>query len=253
MSDRSLTGYDNEPAEGVSTSGTSPENPEACGVGCNEVYTYDAPTGSLTCVSCNPSGARPVGPSSLGESNGPFDSEHQRRNLSEDGSRLFFVSYDALVPHDSNGRQNIYEYEDGHVYPISDVAGDYNSYFLDASSSGGDVFFATADELVAQDQDESIDVYDARVGGGFPTPVSVPPCDNGDSCKPPPTPQPGVFGAPASATFSGAGNPVSSPPVVKPKSKKKAVKCAKGKKPSRGKCVKRRDTRKAKKSAKGRK
>ena len=34
---------------------------------CKEVFLYDAGAGSLTCVSCDPSGARPVGPSTLGE------------------------------------------------------------------------------------------------------------------------------------------------------------------------------------------
>jgi hypothetical protein len=259
VSERSLTGYDNELAEnGVETCSRRGGNST-----CSEVYLYDASTGSLTCVSCNPSGARPIGPSSLGEGGNSYegerdaDVEHRRRNLSEDDSRLFFQSYDALVPHDSNGRQDVYEYEDGHVYPISDVAGDNNSYFLDASADGSDVFFATADQLVTQDKDESIDVYDARMGGGFPALALVPPCDNGDSCKPPPTSQPGVFGAPASATFSGSGNippPLPPTPVLKPKRKKGTVKCAKGKKLSHGRCVTIRGTRKAKKSAsKGRK
>jgi uncharacterized protein YaiL (DUF2058 family) len=40
-------------------------------------------------------------------------------------------------------------------------------------------------------------------------------CASGESCKPPPTPQPDLFGAPASGTFSGPGNvaPVAAVPV----------------------------------------
>jgi hypothetical protein len=136
---------------------------------------------------------------------------------------LFFQSPDPLVSHDSNGRVDVYEYEyeNGHVYPISNVAGNYTSYFLDASHSGNDVFIATADQLVPSDTDARIDVYDVKVGGGFPVSVVSPVCTNGDSCRAPVSSQPGVFGAPASATFSGAGN-VASVVTVKGASKAKA-------------------------------
>jgi hypothetical protein len=56
-----------------------------------------------------------------------------------------------------------------------------------------------------------------------------------------------VFGAPASATFSGAGNPPFPPVVVV----KRAVRCGRGERLAHGRCVKRR--RSARKSAKGRK
>ena len=42
------------------------------------------------------------------------------------------------------------------------------SNILDSSASGDDVFFATTDGLVDDDRDGEFDVYDARVGGGFP-------------------------------------------------------------------------------------
>ncbi len=241
VSEASLTGYDNEPAE---------DSVAECGSRCREVYMYDASAGSLTCVSCNPTGAQPIGPSSLGEGDGERDAGYVRRNFSEDGSRLFFQSFDALVAHDSNGRQDVYEYEDGHVYPISDVAGRYESIFLDASANGNDVFIGTADQLVAEDDSDNVEVYDARVGGGFSESAAAPACDNADSCKPPPAPQPAVFGEPSSATFSGPGTlaSLSSPAVVRPKPKlltraqklaKALTGCAKDKKKSkRAKCQK---------------
>jgi hypothetical protein len=242
VSERSLTGYDNrqaEPGECEQSGASSGEGGINETGSCREVYLYDAATGGLVCASCDPSGARPVGPSSLGEKEGSEDVEYQRRNLSADGSRLFFESFDALLPHDSDGRQNVFEYEDGHVYPVSDVAGDSNSYFLDASASGSDVFIATADQLLARGSSDRIAVYDARVGGGFPVSVSAPPCDNGDSCKPPPAAQPGVFGAPASATFSGTGNLAPVPVGPAPKQARKvAARCPKTEKASRGRCVK---------------
>lgn len=203
---------------------------------------YDATTGALVCVSCDPGGARPVGPAHLGGDENPYPALEERlgggttstfyepHNFSEDGSRLFFQSPDALVPQDSNGRDNVYEYEDGHIYPISDVAGNFDSYFLDASPSGNDVFIDTADQLLPSDTDFRDDVYDVRVDGGYPVSVSRSPCDNADSCKAPVSPQPGVFGPPPSATFTGAGNVVKvqtgSAPVVesKPRSLTRAQK-----------------------------
>ena len=38
------------------------------------------------------------------------------------------------------------------------------------SASGSDIFFPTQSELVGQDTDDLLDVYDARIGGGFPAP-----------------------------------------------------------------------------------
>jgi Tol biopolymer transport system component len=256
LSGRSPTGYDYQPAEladCVAYAG-GPSIP------CSEVFSFDATQPASpenpVCVSCNPSGARPVGPSRLSEIEGAETSfYYTTRNFSEDGSRLFFESRDALVPHDSNGRQDVYEYEGGHVYLISNGAGSYDSSFLDASPSGDDVFIATADRLVTQDRDSRVDVYDARVDGGFPASVSPTACDNGDSCKGPVSPQPSVFGAPASATFSGAGNlapVVAVKPVAKAKAKPKG--CKKGFVKKHGKCVKKKRARKSSRhSKKGRK
>jgi WD40 repeat protein len=209
-----------------------------------EVYLYDASSDRLTCTSCDPTEARPLGPSSL-------------TALQADGS-MFFNSSDALVAHDTNGLQDVYEWEPkgagschegspGCVYLISSGTGDGASTFLGASADGGDVFFMARDRLVAQDFDNSFDVYDAHVcTAGEPCPaslVSVPACTSSDACKAPPAPQPAVFGAPASATFSGAGNVVPSASSVKakPKAKKKPRKHTKAK------------TKKAKKRKKARK
>jgi hypothetical protein len=187
-----------------------------------EIYLYDASSNRLICTSCDPTGALPLGPSQ-------FDSLH------EDGS-MFFNSRDALVAHDTNGLQDVYEWEPkgvgschegspGCVYLISSGTGDGASTFLGASADGGDVFFMARDRLVAQDLDNGFDVYDAHVcTAAEPCPaslVSVPACTSSDACKAPPSPQPAVFGAPASATFSGAGNVVLSTSSVKAKPKAK--------------------------------
>jgi hypothetical protein len=209
---------------------------------------------------------------------------HQPRYLSDNG-RLFFNSHEALVPADVNGTWDVYEYEPpgnggegegdcttstrgasdvynpkagGCVGLISSGESSEESAFLDASESGGDVFFATLSQLVPQDVDHSYDVYDAHEcttkAPCFPASAEVPsPCTTEASCKASPTPQPGIYGAPASATFSGPGNLVPSPsPVIKKVTTKKKVKCKQGfVKSKKGRCVqKKRSNKKAKKSSK---
>jgi hypothetical protein len=253
VSRRSLTGYDNELAE------NSPVTDNACvnnpNNRCEEVYLYDASTNQLICASCNPDGARPLGRSLLNNAaTSVTRPEYRLGNLSEDGNRLFFETFDALVPHDSNGRQDVYQYENGGVSPVSDVAGTHESFFVDASASGNDVFIATADQLLRQDSDFLVDVYDARARGGFPVSVSPPECSNGDSCKGPVSPQPAVFGAPASATFSGAGNVASvavGKPIIKPRVKPRQ--CKKGLARRHGKCLKVKRSKSNMRSKRGRK
>jgi DNA-binding beta-propeller fold protein YncE len=207
LSTRELTGYDDHDA--------NTGDPDA------EIFLYEAGAGGPVCASCSPTGARPVGPSSFATKRGeePGSAQYRPRNLLADGT-LFFDSSDALVPHASDGRGNVYEYEDGHVYAISNVAGGGESFFLDASPSGEDVFFGSANKLLPQDTGDNVVVWDARKGGGFPVAPAAPSCDNGDSCKPPPSQQPSTFAPTGSATFNGLGNiPSPSPAVVKPKPK----------------------------------
>jgi hypothetical protein len=133
------------------------------------------------------------------------------------------------------------------------------SMFLDASETGGDVFFLTTSRLSKADFDDNYDVYDAHVCGaeGVPcTTVAEPPteCTNEASCKPAPTPQPAIFGLPSSATFSGAGNIVPSSPaiVVKPKFTKCKMGFVKKKVNKKVACVKKSKSKKAKAKKAGR-
>ncbi len=228
VSEDSLTGYDNQQAQPGECEANPLRNGEYENGKCREVYLFDAETGTLACASCDPTGARPVGGAELGAARESLG-DYRPHELLEDGA-VFFDSDDALVPHASDDLENVYEYEDSRVYAISNVAGGHESFFLDASPDGQNVFFATADDLVGQDTSNNIMVYDARVGGGFPAPAPGTQCDNGDSCKPPASAQPGVFAPTGSATFNGPGNPSSaSPPpsvVAKPKALTKSEKLA---------------------------
>jgi hypothetical protein len=198
MSAVSLTGYDNTDL----FTGKQDE----------EVYLYDARSGHLICVSCNPSGERPIGPASIpagthtesrGGSGGK--SVYQPRAISEDGSRVFFETSDALVLQDTNSKLDVYEYEDGHAYLLSGGTSSEGSSFVDASANGSDAFFVTRQQLVPQDTDALVDLYDARENGGFPTLAApLPPC-GGESCKSPVSSQP-VLGAPSSMAIGVAEN-----------------------------------------------
>lgn len=180
-----------------------------------EVFLYDAVSGALTCVSCNPSGTRPVGPASIPDWYGSTV-------MSSDGSRVAFQSADVLVPSATDGVENVYEYENGHVYLISTGRQEATLSSM-GSSTGNDIFFFTSEQLVPQDQDGgSTNIYDARVGGGFSSPSSVPPCSE-EGCKPPVPPAPSAFNTPASATFAGIGNVAPSIAVSQPKPKHAAV------------------------------
>jgi hypothetical protein len=153
---------------------------------------------------------------------------YQSRYLSSSG-RLFFNSSDALVPQDVDGTEDVYEYEpagigncttssltfsassDGCVNMVSAGTSAEESGFLDASESGDDVFFLTSSKLVSQDVGGERDLYDAHECSSVspcvpPVAVAPPACGTGDACKAAPSPQPSIYGAPSSETFSGAGN-----------------------------------------------
>jgi hypothetical protein len=172
---------------------------------------------------------------------------YQSRYLLDSG-RLFFMSNDALVPQDVNGAMDVYEYEPegeggcnradatfeeaygGCVALISSGGSAEESTFMDASENGDDAFFLTAAKLRPEDYDNTLDLYDARVCSASspclpPPAASPPPCVTGDSCKPAPSPQPAIFGASPSATFSGVGNLASaSTPTVTHRSLTRAQK-----------------------------
>ena len=157
-----------------------------------------------------------------------------------DAGRLFFNAIDTLVPRDVNEQVNVYEYEppasepepppgdtctttthtgtavynpaaDGCVALISNGESPEESVFEDASVTGDNIFFLSASRLTPQDLDGSLSMWDAHIcttGSPCPPPqlIQPPPCDTEGSCKSSPTPQPAIYGSPASATFNGPGN-----------------------------------------------
>lgn len=177
---------------------------------CREVYRFDAGAESVECVSC-PSGPPTAGAGLAGATAvaGPSTvfqrSFAQAHAVSADGSKVFFETAERLAPGDTNGRDDVYMWEAGSQRLLSSGSSEYPSRLLDASPDGDDVFFVTRAPLVGRDRDELADVYDARVGGGFPEPEPEPGTCQASGCQrstaaPPPR-------AAASSTTVGPGNP----------------------------------------------
>jgi hypothetical protein len=256
QSSKSLTGYDNV---NVTT-----------GVADGEIFLYDAAANSLACASCNPSGQPPASNVGTNGHTGNVDgipsggAYMERRSggaphYLTDSGRLFFETGDALLPQDTNGQFNVYEFEPdgvgscaaagGCAYLISTGTDSRDSSFIDASANGNDVFLRQYQKLVPKDtQEEARTLYDARVDGGFPEPSVPPACTTADSCRVAPAPQPAIFGAPSSSTFSGAGN-VAPTLVASKKTTKKTVKCKRGFVRKHNKCVKQKKAKKAKRAS----
>lgn len=253
MSRRSLTGYGND----------SPRD----GAPLEEVFVYDAVSDRLDCASCIPTGAGPVGQLSpgAGDVDSPIDPQElwdgrqvsatlpqapgrlaapalrQPRVVHENG-RVFFNSFDPLVPADTNGDWDVYQFEPvgtgscsslssgravarsggGCVALISSGAAEGQSAFLEASSTGDDVYFLTRGRLSVSDEDNAVDVYDARVNGVKALKRPVTEC-SGEACRsaaPPP-----VGPTPNSESFRGPGNAVHCPKGKRKARRNGKVKC----------------------------
>jgi DNA-binding beta-propeller fold protein YncE len=160
---------------------------------------------------------------------------YQSRYLSDNG-RLFFNSPDRLVSAATSTKEKVYEYEPnnlgnchstaGCVGLISSGGAEHESAFLDASASGNDVFFLTAEPLARQDIDSGFDIYDAHVceaSSPCPTPTLAPPSPCQETAELPckgSVPSATLFGTPGSTGPLGAGNVVQRPGMAGPESGK---------------------------------
>jgi hypothetical protein len=198
-----------------------------------QVFQYDAQTGDLVRVSIGQDGYNDDGNSvaTSGTSDASIATQGYEapmrggaiaRTMSDNGAYVFFQSPVGLTPQalnlvaltgEESGRpvvyaRNVYEYHAGHVYLISDGSDTSSllstSDLIGTTESGNDVFFRSGDSLVPQDTDTQMDIYDARVDGGFPAPEGSAQCENED-CQGAAS-QPPSLVPPQSVTFVGAGN-----------------------------------------------
>jgi hypothetical protein len=193
------------------------------------VEVYDADKNELTCVSCLPDGTPVSG--RLPEAAELYVSDRFPQTVDDSGN-VYFDTEGRLVAADVNGTRDVYVSHEGAPRLISPGNRPFEATYSDMSEDGSDVFFTTAQKLVGRDNDESIDVYDARVNGGLPAQSPPPPnaCLR-DDCKAVPNAGPELpFGG--SEQLSGPGD-------VKPPKKPT---CGKGKHrvkvKGKAKCVK---------------
>ncbi len=235
-----------------------------------QVFEYDANTGRLARVSTGEGGyANNGNGNALGASIAPFEPaanygdpqpelfEENARAVSDDGSTVVFSSSGALSPRAVNDLQpqqpgpvDVYESHDGRVSLISTGHSLTSDEQPAITHSGRDVFFTSTEDILPQKSDGLEGLFDARIEGGFPAALVEEGGCNGDACQGPPS-VPNLLAAPASATFSGLGNPAPPAPIptVKPKPKSKPKACKKGYVKKKNKCVKAKKKHKAAKSS----
>ncbi|HWC48200.1 MAG TPA: hypothetical protein VG448_04910, partial [Solirubrobacterales bacterium] len=191
-----------------------------------EIYRYVDGAAGPECISCDFEKA-PQGEAQLQDLlvTPASDIIH---NLSEDGSRVFFETDEALVPEDTDGINDIYEWMEGagsaklissgrsSQYPH---APGFNGSFiynvlLSVTPDAGDVVFVSQDTLVSgAPEGGTAAIYDARVNGGFPSPSEPAICVE-EGCKQAAAIYSPSFRNQASESIQGSGN-------VKPKKKHK--------------------------------
>jgi hypothetical protein len=188
------------------------------GGGFNQVYRYEVAQEQLTCLSCPPDDVVPSENASLANQDAvgymPSGETVPNRGLSADAGRVFFDTPDPLVPEDTNGVRDVYEWTPSGPSLISSGQNPQSSFFLDNGADGGDVFFTTSEGLDPRDTDGAYDVYDARVGGGFAQAAAVSRCVGNDVCRDAaaaPPDQPG----PATSSFSGKSEQPGTPKNAK--------------------------------------
>jgi hypothetical protein len=209
-----------------------------------EIYRWDDVGKSLDCVSCNPKVEPAAGDARL-QNLDLVRPPIALRNVSDDGSRVFFETTEALTLVDDDEVNDIYEWQQGplevpklissgHSIVIPTLHSQFQlqpapNVLFAITPDSANVVFLSQDELVpGAGSGGSPALYDARVNGGFPLPALPAVCLRED-CKPGPSGTSLSLTAAPSESTSGAGN-------VKPKKKHRKRHC-KRRKGHRG-CVK---------------
>jgi len=173
---------------------------------CQEIFRYEDSTESLECLSCDPSGT-----TQRSAGGGAGQSSTSVRQ-SADGRTAAFVTTEPLLEDDINNGPDVYEWRNGVVRLLSDGETSFTAdglftppriYGIDAA--GDNIFFTLVDdELTGYEQDGFANLYDARIGGGFPRPQAPQHCSE-ESCQGA-LQSPPAAAAAGSTSFSGAGN-----------------------------------------------
>lgn len=133
-----------------------------------DVYRYHAATESWLRLSDGPSGGNGPFKASFPQPDDNNPAAPSRRALTVDGQRIFFHTDEALVPEDRNEARDVYEWVAGGVGLISSGQGTLPAHFEAVSPDGTTAVFLSAATLLPRDRDGGdLDLYAARIGGGF--------------------------------------------------------------------------------------
>jgi hypothetical protein len=179
---------------------------------CKAMYLYDAERDALACASCPPGGEGAVDSHativpSYRDGAGTSGPLPLRPRFLIGNGRVFFTTADSLVPEDVNGdHYDAYQFDSatGEVRLLSPGTAASDAWFADASPDGENVFITARERLVGWDVDDLADMYDVRIGGGFPGPKPQESCA-GDECQGGSAAQQGPPG-PGSVSLTGPGN-----------------------------------------------
>jgi hypothetical protein len=143
-----------------------------------DVYRYEAEADQLVLISKPGPGASNGGNASpeFGISTAPgTDYAQIGRPISEDGQTVEITTTGGLLPADVNGVEDIYLWKEGQIYrvPGSAQATNTPSNKPALSGAGSTLAFHTVTQILPSDGDTALDVYVARIGGGFP--ITSPP------------------------------------------------------------------------------
>jgi hypothetical protein len=149
-----------------------------------EIYRFVDDTEALQCISCSPLADTATADARLQDLHTarPPMALH---NLSEDGAKVFFETSEALVAEDSDGLNDIYEWEESQegtnpsvhlissgvsvAFPEAPPPAPKRDVLMGITPDGTDVFFLSEDALLpAAGWGGAPAIYDARVGGGLP-------------------------------------------------------------------------------------
>lgn len=169
-----------------------------------QLYRYDDREGSTRCLSCPESGPPTSG---VGLPTTRVAGNAYVRVMSDDGSRVFFASGEALVPGDEDPHHagGLYEWRDDGT-----ARGEYgfiaDGSLLDVSPDGSEVLFSSQEVLTPDVQDSARQAYVARIDGGeLRSALPEAPC-GGEACQGAPATAPPEETA-TSATFIGPPSP----------------------------------------------
>jgi hypothetical protein len=231
-------------------------NGEVPGLG-EHTFRYDSVENVIECIPCastfDPEPKHEGEFISYESNSATRDGMPSETVASANGDYVFFDTISALVPKDVNGEilpngnnavggefvnyvfspsSDVYEWRkpgvdgcahvEGCVSLISSGGSGKLVMLLGTDDSGRDVFFTSAAQLGPNDNDNAIDVYDARIDGGEPPAPPRPVECEGDACSTPASPPNDA--TPSSFAFVGAGDILQAPSsklVVKPAKPKK--------------------------------